>query len=287
MQIKDLMSEKLVTVSIPSDRRAALRQMVQHGISGLPVLDKEGNLAGIITRKDIFRKVEEERLMLLMTPDPITIAPDDSPTHAAELMIENGIRRLPVVEDDALIGIITPTDLLAIIENYGTGTVGDYVGGACVPVYQDTPLPVLASIIHASQIYALPVLDPEGHLVGIVTDGDMFKEGTVDETIVKSDLGIGVDEDSWTWEGLRNVMKLYYIRSKISLPSIPVKDIMVKETHNIFKESPIKKAAKILRMHGIGQTPVIDGRGELDGMLFNKDLLKWFLRESEGDEDDL
>jgi CBS domain-containing protein len=200
-------------------------------------------------------------------------------------MIENGIRRLPVIEKDRLLGIVTPTDLMGVVETYGSGIVGDYSVGKCVPVFEDTPLPVLASLIHASQVYSLPVLDSEGRFVGIVTDGDMFNKGIVDDTVVTSDLGIGVDEDSWTWEGLRNVMKLYYIRSKIQLPSIPVKEIMVSETYKVFKETPINKAAKMMRMHGIGQVPVIDAGGELGGMLFNKDLLDWFLRESDGYDD--
>ncbi len=284
MRIEELMSKDVITVTIPSDRRAALRLMVQHSISGLPVVHKDGKLAGIITRKDIFRKVEEEQLTILMTHDPVTIDPGESPETAAELMIENGIRRLPVVDGEELVGIITPTDLMRSIEIYGSGSVQEFMGSACVPVYEETPLPVLASIIYSSQVYSLPVLDSEGRLVGIVTDGDMFKQGIVDETVVKSDLGIGVDEDQWTWEGLRNVMKLYYIRSKINLPSIPVKDIMVRDTYKVFKETPIQKAAKIIHMHGIGQIPVIDANDRLGGMLFAKDLLKWFQRNSEDNE---
>jgi len=284
MQINELMSKDVITVTTPSDRRAALRLMVQHSISGLPVVHKDGYLAGIITRKDIFRKAGEEQLTLIMTHDPITIGPDESPETAAILMIENGIRRLPVVDNGELIGIITPTDLMKSIEVYGSGTVEEFMGRACVPVYEETPLPVLANIIHASQVYSLPVLDSDGKLAGIVTDGDMFKQGVVDETVVKSDLGIGVDEDQWTWEGLRNVMKLYYISSKISLPSIPVKDIMVKETYKVFRETPIRKAAKTFHTHGIGQIPVIGAEGKLVGMLFAKDLLNWFMRESEDDE---
>jgi len=283
MQIKDLMSTNVVTVTISSDRKAALKQMVQHGISGLPVVHMDGKLTGIITRKDIFRKAEEDQLTLLMTHDPITVEPGDSPETAARLMVENGIRRLPVVDRDELVGIVTPTDLMTIIEGNGTGTVKDFGGGPCVPVYEDTPLPVLASIIHASQVYSLPVLDSSGKLVGIVTDGDMFKEGVVDEKVVRSDLGIGVDEDQWTWEGLRNVMKLYYICAKISLPDVPVKEIMVSKTHKVFNETPINKAAKTFHMHGIGQVPVIGAEGKLVGMLFAKDLLKWFLKESEDD----
>jgi len=279
MQIKDLMTEDVITVEIPSDRRAALRKMVQHRISGLPVVDRDGNLVGIITRKDIFKRFEEEQLMLLMTRNPITIGPNDSPTLAAKLMIEGGFRRLPVVEGGKLVGIVTPTDLMTVVETYGTGTVGDFGDGDCVPVYEETPLPVLASIIHASQVYSLPVLDGHGQLVGMVTDGDMFLKGHVDDTVVKSDLGIGADEDSWTWEGLRNVMKLYYIRSKISLPSIPVKEIMVKDVHTVFKETPIRKAAKIMRTNNIGQMPILEASGELSGMLFSKDLLRWFIRD--------
>ncbi|MCI0497648.1 MAG: CBS domain-containing protein, partial [Thermoplasmata archaeon] len=64
MRVSDLMSTEVISVKIPSDRRVALRLMVKHSISGLPVVDEGGSLVGIITRKDIFRKSTEEQLAL-------------------------------------------------------------------------------------------------------------------------------------------------------------------------------------------------------------------------------
>ena len=81
-----------------------------------------------------------------------------------------------------------------------------------VPVYlppsydSGSPLPVVDTLFRVANVVAAPVLDGEGHLVGLVTDRDIFKHSNVDAHTAVADLGIGEDEDSWTWEGLRNVI---------------------------------------------------------------------------------
>jgi CBS domain-containing protein len=79
-----------------------------------------GRLAGIVTERDLMRAVAEgldpgrtvasER----MTRDPHTIARDEPATRAAELMIDLGVRHLPVIEDDAVMGVISARDLLRL-----------------------------------------------------------------------------------------------------------------------------------------------------------------------------
>lgn len=279
MKVRDLMTPDPVVVKVPCDKREALRLMVRHGISGLPVVSKvDGSLVGIVTRKDIFQRPREIQLTLIMTPDPVTIGPEEDVRRASELFTERHIRRLPVVEDGNLIGIITPTDLLRVIEEEAEGTVEDYLSRICIPVYEETPLPVVMKIIHATQTYSLPILGKDGSLVGIVTDTDLFLRSRVDEDLVRSDLGMGDDEDTWTWEGMRYVMKLYYIVEKIDLPKIPVNEIMVRDVKTVYKETQISKAARIMYKHNIGQMPVIDMSNDLVGMLYSMDLMRWFLR---------
>ena len=88
----------VVCVEIPGNRDDVLRILKRTGISGVPVL-KEGELVGIITRKDLLRKAEETQLGLLMTPDPVVIRPDAPISEAAQLLVRHNIRRLPVIED--------------------------------------------------------------------------------------------------------------------------------------------------------------------------------------------
>jgi len=114
MRVSDFMTTDVVSVEIPGNRDDVLKILKRTGISGVPVL-KGGRLVGIITRKDLLQKAEETQLGLLMTPDPITISPGATIRDAASLMIKHSIRRLPVVEGEKLIGLISVADLIAAL----------------------------------------------------------------------------------------------------------------------------------------------------------------------------
>jgi CBS domain-containing protein len=211
-----------------------------------------------------------------MTWDPPTISSNETIRKAAQLIIKHDIiYHLSVVDSHhKLLGIISPTDLLKMLEDKKIDKpVGDFIKKPCVPVYQDTPIKVCANIIDITNSYALPVLDENGNLTGLFTDRDLFNLSYVDEKIVLSELGLGNDEDMWTWEGLRNVIRLYYQESKIDLPNIPVKDVMVKEPLSVFNKTPVSDAAREMRKHDFGQLPVRDVEDKLLSLIYDVDLI--------------
>lgn len=125
MRVRDLMNYPIATVRPDASVLDAIRVMAS-GQKGSVLVAKEGLLKecmGIVTTSQIFRKVfaaglqpADVRVGDIMTPAPlITIGPNASVKEAAELMIKHGIRRLPVVEAGALVGIITSKDLLRCV----------------------------------------------------------------------------------------------------------------------------------------------------------------------------
>ncbi|MDD4567519.1 MAG: CBS domain-containing protein, partial [Methanoculleus chikugoensis] len=114
MLVRDFMVADVVCVEIPGNRDDVLRILKRTGISGVPVL-KDGELVGIITRKDLLRKAEETQLGLLMTPDPVVIRPDAPISEAAQLMVRHNIRRLPVMDAGKMVGLISVADLIGAI----------------------------------------------------------------------------------------------------------------------------------------------------------------------------
>ncbi len=116
MVVKDYMTSDVVHVEIPGNRDDVLKILKRTGISGVPVI-KNNKIVGIITRKDLLRKPEEIQLGLLMTPKPLTIKPDTDIREAARILITRRIRRLPVVEDGHLVGLLSVADLLQAIAN--------------------------------------------------------------------------------------------------------------------------------------------------------------------------
>jgi len=115
VKISDLMSFPVFTVEADMSMKTVAFLLREKGVTGIPVVDHE-KLAGIISRRD-FRKIKKESQMTspvkaFMSRQVKYIAPDKSPTQAAQLMIRHDIGRLPVVENDRIIGILTRSDTM-------------------------------------------------------------------------------------------------------------------------------------------------------------------------------
>jgi CBS domain-containing protein len=273
--IKDVMTHNPIVAQVPGSRNEVLRMMVKHNLTGLPVVKRnDGSLAGLITRQDIFEKPDEDQLAMLMNRDPPTIRMDDTVEAAAKVFCSSRVHHLPVVDKNRLVGIVTPTDLLGVVEKLeSTLPVEKVIHSTCVPIYVGSPLSVALITLKVSKVNAMPVLDESGKLVGILTDRDIFNSSYINGHVAMADLGIGADEDEWTWEGLRNVMKLWYEVSKIELPGVPVSDIMIKQPTTVFKATGVSEAARIMRKNDFGQLPVRDSKDGLLGMIYDLDVV--------------
>ncbi len=274
-KVKDVMTTETITATVPGNREDVLRLFGKHEITGMPVV-KAGTstLAGIVTRSDLFRHNEEEQLALIMNDRPLTVAPDDTIEMAATVLYRERVHGLPVVEDGELQGIIAPSDILRLIRAFDGELVEEFLSPLFIPIYQETPLPAVMRIFKITDVDAVPVIDDEGALVGIVGDGDLFTFSHLEESVGKSEMGLGEDEDMWSWEGIRDVMRLYYETSKIELPPIPVKEVMVTDLFTVFRKTPISGVAEKMLTHQVNQLPVTDDSDELVGMVSDIDLMK-------------
>jgi len=273
--IGEVMTPNPIVAQVPGSRNDVLKIMVKHNLTGLPVVKRsDGSLAGFITRQDIFNKPDEDQLAMLMHRDLPTVGPKDPVETAAKIFCLRSVRHLPVVEKNRLVGIVTPTDLLAVVEKRGYAQpVETVIKSTCVPIYEDSPLVVALVTLKVSKTSALPVLDEKGRLVGILTDRDIFNSSLVNEKMIKADVGIIQDEDEWTWESLRNVMKLWYEVSKIELPTVPVKEIMIHTPTTVFRKTTISEAARVMRKNDFGQLPVRDSKDNLLAMIYDLDII--------------
>ncbi len=279
--VGEVMTSNPIVAQIPGSRNDVLRTMIRHNLTGLPVVRRsDGALIGMISRWDIFGKPDEDQLALIMNRNPEVIHPDDSIEKAAEIFVKRKFHHLPVVSEDNLVGILTPTDLFADVEKRSSGaTVESLALSPCVPIFQEAPLAVALLTFKVSKVSALPVLDEAGRLVGILTDRDIFNRLYINGQVTMADVGIGEDEDEWTWEGLRNVMKMWFEVSKIEMPAVPVREIMVREPTTVFGKSAISDAARTMRRNDFGQLPVRDSRDNLIAMLYDLDVISVLARD--------
>lgn len=140
---RDIMSTDLMTADPDMEITQAAKLMLDNRINGLPVVDKSGNLVGIICQSDLIaqqkklpipsifsfldgfismssmkqiekeaRKIAAATVAQAMTPDPVSIAPGTGIEALAALMVDRNFHTLPVVEQGKLIGIIGKEDVL-------------------------------------------------------------------------------------------------------------------------------------------------------------------------------
>jgi CBS domain-containing protein len=152
MYAHQIMSRHVVTIGPGAPAADAIKIMLSHHISGLPVVDDAGELVGILSESDFVRRVElgtdkksnrwlawlvsSDRAALdfarqhgrqvgqIMSPDPITITEDTSLEQIVRLMESHGVKRFPVLRGEEIVGIVTRTDFLAAIANLSLDRVG-------------------------------------------------------------------------------------------------------------------------------------------------------------------
>jgi nanoRNase/pAp phosphatase (c-di-AMP/oligoRNAs hydrolase)/CBS domain-containing protein len=115
VRIGDLMSFPVVSVAPVTSMEEAALILRNKGVTGLPVVS-EGRVVGMLSRRD-FRKLRKEAQLkspvkAFMSAKVLTVDPGKSPMQAAQIMVRHDIGRLPVVENGAVIGIITRSDVM-------------------------------------------------------------------------------------------------------------------------------------------------------------------------------
>ena len=274
--VEEIMVRDVASAELPGARDEVLEILKRKHISGVPIV-KDSELVGIVTRTDLLKNPEEEQIAILMTRNPITITPDSSIVEAARLILENKIRRLPVVENHSLAGLITIADIVGTIARLNIKTpISEYIGNNVVSVWSETPLSVVGAIMELADVKAVPILDANLTLVGVATDKDLISASIIEDKTEMSDMSAGSDDDAWTWESMRDTMSLYYSVSKIKLPASPVKDIikLTGDPETAVMSSQVSDCARKMKRNRIDQLPVINSNRKLLGLLRDKDLLK-------------
>ncbi len=279
MKAAEVMNPNVVYATLPSTRDKILSLFKDHGISAVPVI-KDGKVVGIVTRKDILRKIEENQLALLMTPNPVTVEPDTDIREVVSILTRTPFRRLPVVRNGELVGIITVRDLIKkIAEMEIQKSVRDYIYPSIVCVWNQTPLNVVGEIMRLSNSEICGVLDDSNNLVGIIDEKVMLTETLIDEFIEQTTYSSSSDvDDNWSWSGLRDVTFKYFEVSVVKLPKDPVKKFM-KSPEFVYPQTSVSKCAKKMVAKDIDHMPVLDSMNRVAGLVRDKDLIKVLLEE--------
>jgi len=271
--VRDLMVKDVASVSIPGNRDDVLRTLQERRVSGVPVVKKE-EVVGMITRSDLLRNREEDQTALLMSRNPVVTSPQSTIAEASRLLLQHRFRRLPVVEDGKLVGIITVADIVAMAAEQGIkASIEHYLEKEIVVLWNDMPLPVAGAIMEYAAVQACPVIDTSLRLVGMISDRDLIKASMIEEKVEKTDMSADAGEDSWMWDRVMQTMNKYYAVSRIELRNLRVSEAMVPAITAI-KSSEVSECASVMHRNKIDQLPVVTSSQKLMGLLRDRDIVQ-------------
>ena len=190
--VRRIMTQEVVSVYTSAKISDAIDIMVKHKLGGLPVVDEESRVWAIVTERDIVTifggMISGAKVADLMSKKVVTATPKTSILEAEKRMIKNGFRRLPIISEGKLVGIVTVMDILRF---FGSGKVFQHLQSGTIDQVLQTPVietavkdvvtidrnvdvGEAAQLMWEKGIGALPVLENE-RLIGIITERDFFK----------------------------------------------------------------------------------------------------------------
>jgi len=190
--VRSVMTQKAISVLTSAKISDAMELMKKHQIGGLPVVDEENRVWAIITERDIIGiftgKIGGAKVADVMSRKVVTVKSSTPILEAEKIMTEYGFRRLPIVSNGKLVGIVTVMDMLRY---FGSGQVFKHLQSGTIAQVLRTPIIEIAvkdvitvepsvdvgqvaELMRLRDVGALPVVQNE-KLVGIITERDFFK----------------------------------------------------------------------------------------------------------------
>jgi len=190
--VRLIMTKDVIAVETSARISGAINLMIEKNLGGLPVVDPQNHVRAIITERDIVNifanKISGVKVSQLMSEKVVTALPKTTIFEAEKTMTSQGFRRLPIISDGKVVGIVTSMD---IIRFFGSGKVFEKLRSGTIIQVLNTPALEIATkevtiiepqadagqaakIMRDKNLGAIPVAE-NGKLVGIITERDFFK----------------------------------------------------------------------------------------------------------------
>ncbi|TAJ43391.1 CBS domain-containing protein [Methanofollis fontis] len=190
--VREIMTQRVTTIPHTASIAEVTRMIVDKKIGGLPIVDDEEALAGIVTERDVMKALATEETDVIVEEimsTSLRVAGPDTPIGTVtSRMITHGFRRLPLVSDDVLYGIVSASDIMKYL---GSGEVfrrlstGDVAEVMALPVRTLVSGDLFTTVPGANindaalkmlqkKVGALPVIE-DGRLIGLITEFDLVK----------------------------------------------------------------------------------------------------------------
>jgi CBS domain-containing protein len=232
---------------------------------------------GIVTRLELMRKPEEDQLAILMDRKPPVVAQNDEIERAVKILLEGGIRRLPVVDSKRrLKGMLTVHQFIrkVISVNYADELITPFVVRKVTGIWENSPLKTAYTIMRLAATDVLPVISSGGDLVGIISVSDIMNLSEIVRERRATSVSAASEGTDWSWDA---TTVLYIATNELQLPDKSVSDVMVRGIVTTYEHATFGEVTKNMRRHDIDQLPVTSAKGELVGIIRDADMLRVIL----------
>lgn len=267
--LQDVMTSNVITASPSTSVESVRFLMLQYRISRVVLVNRWSIPVGILTDKDILRytldrdsKKLDQVLALSVMSKPLVRLPETTPvTDCAKRMLESGISSVVVVRGEAVVGIVTKTDLCMFYSMSGAGgnEVRNWMTTNPITVKASLELVEAARLMSEKNISRLLVVN--GSLKGIVTASDL--------TAVNPSLSPSVLRARPS-----DLLMLERAFAPRDAGAKIVADIMTRNPITVLDRTLLTEAAKLMIIHHFGGLPVLNQAKELVGIVTKTDIAR-------------
>lgn len=190
-EISSIMEEDVITLHEGDSINEVIQMMLKGNVSGFPIVNDENRVIGIVSERDFISLVANiitgKKVADFMSHDVVSVRPDTRVEDAARVMILNDFRRLPIVHEGVMIGVVTTSDIVnylgsgEVFEKLVTGDMHEALGVPIKAIAREVPINVepdldlgeAAKLMIAREVNVLPVI-VDGALTGIITERDLL-----------------------------------------------------------------------------------------------------------------
>ena len=276
MKVEDVMNEEIIVAEENEQVSHARNLMLKYGYSRILVVNQEDKLVGILTEKDLTRKmrsngpiwkrrtIDNISIRRVMTPNPITITPTREVRDAVELMIKNDISSVPVVDGDEILGIVTKTELMDFYREKFAGKwkVSDLMTSEVITVNENHSIGHVISTMEDQKIGKLIVVR-DNEPVGIITSANISFANVEDP-----ETGVSVEKIAFLrkidGQEKRNVREVSMVTAG---------DIMTNHMIKIEETEDASNAAEMMTKKDVTGIPVVNDN-ELVGIITKTDIIR-------------
>jgi len=156
--------------------------------------------------------------------------------------------------------------------------IKDIYASQTFALWEDTPLPLVGRIMEISGYEAIPILNKDAKLQGIISERDLIRCAMIEDSVETSDFSTtGTDDDEWTWESIRDVHHISYGISRVQLPNRAVKTAMITNVVMVPPNAEVSECALKMKRARVDQLPIVNGDNRLKSILFDRELIKVLL----------